>query len=77
MTIFLESIKQNIPKIDSAFKTLCDSEIQIKELDAAIKQMSAGKSPGQDGLTSNFLQVFLGRFKRTIIKCSEGMHRKE
>lgn len=33
---------------------ICDSDLKIEELDAAIKKMALGKSPGQDGLATNF-----------------------
>lgn len=52
---FLESIKNYTPQIDIIFRELSDSEIIMKELDVAVKQMSLGKAPG---LTSNFYKFF-------------------
>lgn len=51
-------IKNNIPSIDSVFKELCDSDLTLQELDAAIKQSKPGKSPGPDGLTTDFYNFF-------------------
>lgn len=64
--LFLESIKQYIPQIETDFKERCDSVINMKELDLALKQMSIGKSPGEDGLTSNFYKFFWEEIKELL-----------
>lgn len=56
--LLLESIKQDIPQIDLAFKELCHSDLNMKELDAAIKQMSERKAPGQS-LTVNLYKLIV------------------
>lgn len=65
---FLESIKEHIPQINLAFKDLCDSDLTMKELDLAIKQMAINKAPGQDGLTSNFYKFFWEDVKELLFK---------
>lgn len=57
-TLF-KSIKTHIPTISTDFSDLCKSKIQLWEMDNAIKQLSSGKAPGKDGLSSNFL-IFWG-----------------
>ena len=52
--------------IEGGFKAPCDAEISMKELDIALKQMSVGKSPGQDGLTSNFYTFFWEDMKELL-----------
>ena len=47
-----------IPQIDVSFKTICDAELKIDDLDAALKKMGSNKSPGSDGLTVNFYKYF-------------------
>lgn len=56
---FFGSIKNVIPKIDNKFTELCESQITPNEIDTAVKLLSLDKSPGCDGLTSNFYQPFL------------------
>lgn len=53
VTLF-ENIKTHIPTINTNFAELCDSGIEMWELDKAVKGISLGKAPGQDGLSSNF-----------------------
>ncbi len=55
---FFQTIKNNIPSIDSIFKEVCESEITVQELDAAVKTSKPGKSPGPDGLTTDFYKTF-------------------
>ncbi|OOO00291.1 MAG: hypothetical protein ATN35_08060 [Epulopiscium sp. Nele67-Bin004] len=55
-----------IPQINLAFKDLCDSDLTMKELDTAIKQMAIDKAPGQDGLTSNFYKFFWEDIKELL-----------
>lgn len=50
----LVSINNSVKPIEERFKKLCDSDIDITELDQAIKQMPIGKSPAPDGLTPEF-----------------------
>lgn len=68
--LFLGGIKQNIPEIDVAFKELCDSELNMKELDTAVKQMS--------DLTSNFYKFFWEDIKEMLLnalkECIENNH---
>ncbi len=45
---FFQTMKNNIPSIDSIFKEVCESEITVQELDAAVKKSKPGKSPGPD-----------------------------
>ena len=33
---------------------ICDAELTIEELDSAVMCLSLDKSPGPDGITSNF-----------------------
>uniref|UniRef100_A0A1A7XB67 Reverse transcriptase domain-containing protein n=2 Tax=Iconisemion striatum TaxID=60296 RepID=A0A1A7XB67_9TELE len=54
----LDNMNHLIPTISPFFKDLCDAEIEMFELDAAVKQLSIGKSPGQDGLSSDFYKHF-------------------
>lgn len=56
--IFFKKVDPFIPKIDPDFKMTCDSDLKIEEIDTAIKKMALGKSPGQDGLTTNFYRFF-------------------
>lgn len=56
--LFFSFIKDRVPIIDSDFRNMMDADIEISELDTAIKQMSNGKSPGIDGITVELYKHF-------------------
>lgn len=45
-------------KVNEDDKKMCDEEIEEEEIDKAIDQLCNGKSPGLDGLPSEFYKVF-------------------
>ena len=49
-----EQLLQNLSQLNSADSDDLDSQISIEELDNAIKQLGNNKSPGLDGLSSEF-----------------------
>ena len=49
---------QNIPTLDPCDAEECDKPFSAEELDIAVGQLSHNKSPGLDGLTSEFYQHF-------------------
>lgn len=55
---FFSSLKDKIPTIDSDYRNRMEADIEISELDIAIKQMSNGKSPGIDGITIELYKYF-------------------
>ncbi len=61
-----QSIKHHIPTISTDFKNLCDLELEMSELDTAIKKITLGKAPGQDGLSSNFYKFFWKEIKELL-----------
>jgi len=52
------NITDNIQKLNEDDKNLIDDELTIAELDVALKRMKNGKSPGIDGLTTEFVKHF-------------------
>ena len=55
---FFDNIHTSLPRLDQEFRDLCKAEIRIEELDKVIEHLSSGKSPGPDGLTSEFYKFF-------------------
>lgn len=55
---FFDLIKDWIPKVDESFKNSCDADISMLEVEKAMNCLSLDKSPGSDGLTSNFYGHF-------------------
>lgn len=55
---FFESIAEQIPRVDECFRKICDAEIRMEEVEKALKCLSLDKSPGSDGLTTNFYRHF-------------------
>ena len=54
----LINISADLPKLESSTSEDLDSPPTVEELDNAVKQLGKNKSPGSDGLTSEFFQVF-------------------
>ncbi len=51
-------IRDKIHKLNEEDKILIDDELTLEEMDIALKQMSNCKSPGIDGLSTEFLKHF-------------------
>lgn len=64
--MFFEHIKMWIPRIDESFKNICEDEIHMDEVEKAMKCLSLDKSPGSDGLTSNFYRHFWEHLKNLL-----------
>ena len=56
--IFLEGL--NLPKISESEKLLCETEITLEDLKESMLSMSDDKSPGNDGITRELYNFFLG-----------------
>ena len=56
--ILLNGQNDNIPKLNDIEKQLCDASLKIEEIAKALKQLKNDKSPGSDGLTTNFYKFF-------------------
>lgn len=57
VTDFFESL-QNIQQLNMVDKDFCDAPITTNEIVEAINSLKNGKSPGTDGLTSEFYKLF-------------------
>lgn len=53
-----EQLIQDLPQIDSDSKTDLDTELCLQELTTAVGQLGIGRSPGIDGLPSEFYKHF-------------------
>ncbi len=47
-------ICQDLPKLQPKQRETLDSDITLQELTDAVKQLSLGRSPGIDGITTDF-----------------------
>ena len=47
-----------IPQINDIDKQICDAPLKLEELMKAVKELKNDKTPGNDGLTSNFYKFF-------------------
>jgi len=54
---FFESLS-SVNQLENTDQIFCDSPITLKEIEEAIKSLKTNKSPGTDGLTSEFYHVF-------------------
>jgi exonuclease III len=57
----------NIPKISEEAKILCDSELTESELLDSLKAFKNGRSPGSDGLVSEFYKFFWVDIKEYLL----------
>ena len=62
---FFPDDKENI--LDDDQKQSCEGIMNIDECAFALKQMKIGKSPGSDGLTTEFLKIFWNTIKSFYI----------
>ena len=57
-----------IPQLDEEQKSKCENSLSEKDLLTAVKSMKNGKSPGSDGLTSEFSKFFWSDIKDNCCK---------
>ena len=50
--------KINTPTLTCEEKTLCESNLSLEEIGKALMSLPNNKSPGADGLTTNFFKLF-------------------
>ena len=50
-------------KVDDTLMKQCEKDITVKELTIAVNELSLNKSPGSDGLTTNFYKFFWDHLK--------------
>ncbi len=55
------------PTVDESFKIVCDADISVEEVEKAVNCLSLDKSPGSDGLTSNFYWHFWKYIKDLVL----------
>ena len=58
--IFDSFFHSNLPQIDAEKRNIVESHLTLEELTLAVKEIKSGKSPGSDGLSTDFL---LARYK--------------
>lgn len=74
--IFLQTL--NTPKLSEEHVILCEKDKTENDLDNAIKNMQNNKSPGNDGLTKEFYQIFWDEINGTFItSIKEAKEKKE
>lgn len=75
---FFNKIKNFIPKIDNSFKELCELDLRLEELDEMCLRLSLNKSPGADGLTTEFYRFFWKEIRQLVFNAiQECIERKE
>ena len=60
--------KPDIPCLDENEKNTLDSEITMEELTKAVKELPSQKSPGSDGLPSEFYKSFWNKISPLVFK---------
>lgn len=63
---FMDIIKSNVKKLSEEDKMLLEKDLTISEIEGALKQMKKGKSPGIDGLTTEFYKTFWHEIKNLL-----------
>ena len=65
---FFDKINNLILVIDDNFKEICDEVLTMEEFDCAIKNMASDRSPGPDGITTNFYKHFWEDIKPLLFR---------
>ena len=60
---------QDLPQLSNDQKLKCDNDISIKECHDALLTFKNNKSPGNDGLTSEFYKSFWETISNDLIQC--------
>lgn len=63
-----EIIKDNIKTLNEKDEKLREEDLSLSEIEMALKQMKNGKSPGLDGITSEFYKHFWNDIKKLVHK---------
>ena len=53
----------DLPRLDTSDQEICDLDITCKELGEALKDLPNDKTPGNDGLSTNFYKLFWPNIK--------------
>ena len=59
---------ENLPKLDNDLKETCELPLSIEECGVALSKLQNNKSPGSDGLTTNFYKFFWIDLKDILFK---------
>lgn len=66
-----------VARITEKEQQMCDGDIQIEEIMTAIKQSQPNKSPGSDGLTSEFYKTFANILAPILLKVYTWLEEKK
>lgn len=70
----IDSIDIDLNENDMEF---CDDDMTLAELTTSLRQMKSGKSPGSDGLTSEFYQRFWDELGPLLFDITKEMYEKK
>ena len=62
-------LNNNVPKLSQSSAALCEEPISYKKIQMAIKNLKSNKSPGTDGLTTEFYIFFYEKIKSYLFDC--------
>lgn len=65
--LLLSKISDTTKIIQEDFKLLCDQEINLQEINKCISGLKDNKSPGNDGLTSEFYKMFITQLSPFLV----------
>ena len=60
-----------VKKLDEKSKIICDQDIELEEITDAVMSLKNNKSPGYDGLTSEFYQTFWPKINNLFMEMLE------
>ncbi len=72
----MDDLLRNLPKLTDDQRQWLDADIQLDEISEAVKKLSNGRSPGIDGLPSEFYKQFWTLLKEDILEVFRISHRK-
>lgn len=72
----MDDLLRDLPKLTDDQRQWLDANIQLDEISEAVKKLSNGRSPGIDGLPSEFFKQFWTLLKDDILDVFRVSHRK-
>jgi hypothetical protein len=58
---------ENTPKLNEIDKQMCENNISLDEIGIALKELKNGKSPGNDGFTTDFYKFFWKKIRKEVL----------
>ena len=67
-------IDEHTPQLKQEDRNLCENDLNLEEIGSALKELKNGKSPGNDGFTTEFYKFFWIKIKKEVLNSLNYAH---